>query len=297
MHDNNAVPKVFKFQHLRNSLKGWAASALGDWQQTEDSYEEAWDRLNQLFNRPYQTSTELLNKFNALPKLEKPSGGMLQKFSNTTHEVIRQLRALNFPVEHFDLFIVHGIHSKLDPETSRRWELSRTSEKPTMAELLDFLDRQAKALFGTQFMAFGKPKDSRKRPFDDKEQSTSKKPRSDQTPSGSGEQKGDTNKTAPLKCVLCKESHPLYKCANSLKMKLNDRKKLVYEKKLCRNCFGSTHFEKDCKLNECFRCNLKHNSLICKENPRNAQQVVANVNQRPPGAKELNHKVDKGKKV
>lgn len=56
VHENSAIAKVFKFQHLRSSLKGWAANALGDWEQTEDNYDEAWERLNQLYNRPYQTS-------------------------------------------------------------------------------------------------------------------------------------------------------------------------------------------------------------------------------------------------
>lgn len=159
VHENSAIAKVFKFQHLRNSLKGWAASALGDWEQTEDNYDEAWERLNQLYNRPYQTSKELLDKFHALPKLDRPTGGMIQKFSNTTHEVVRQLRALGYPVEHFDLFFVHGIHERLDGETSKQWELKRTSETPKLMDLLDFLDHQAKAMFISSIVA----KDNRKR--------------------------------------------------------------------------------------------------------------------------------------
>lgn len=119
------MSNAFKFLNLQNSLKGRAAAALGEWALTDANYNEAWERLKQLFERKYHTSHELLWKFNNLPTLERASGFMLQKFSNVTHEVLRQLRAMNHPVEHYDLIFVHALHDKLDPETRKAWELYR----------------------------------------------------------------------------------------------------------------------------------------------------------------------------
>lgn len=277
VHDNPNISKAFKFQHLRTSLKGRAAATLGEWHQTEENYDEAWDRLNQLFNRPYQTTKELLNKFYDLPKLDKASGGMIQKFSNTAHEVLRQLRALRYPIEHFDCFFVHGIHAKLDPETSKQWELTRTSENPSINDMLDFLDRQATALFGTQFMSSNK--DNHKRTGIGKEPDNQKRFKSNDQ---SGEKSdAKVNVYSATECPSCKENHPIYKCNSFLKLNVPDRKKFVNEKKLCRNCLGSNHFERNCKRGECTRCNIKHNYLLCPETPRNKESVVNLVQKRP----------------
>lgn len=104
-----------------------------------------WERCKELFNRRYESSIKLLQKFFALPKLERASGFGLQKLCNTTHEVVRQLRTMQYPVEHYSLFIVFGLHERFDAETSKAWELERLSDNPTTAEILAFLDRQAKA--------------------------------------------------------------------------------------------------------------------------------------------------------
>lgn len=64
--------------------------------------------------------------------------------------VIRSLWAMNYNVDHLDVFLVHGIHNRLDPGTSKEWELHRASETLRIYELLDSFDRQAKALWGAK---------------------------------------------------------------------------------------------------------------------------------------------------
>lgn len=76
---------------------------------------------------------------------------------------------------------------------------------------------------------------------------------------------------------MCSENHHLYKCNTFIKLRLNERKKIVNEKRLCRNCFNASHFEKDCRKDACFRCKVKHNSLLCGENPKNQGLLVATV--------------------
>lgn len=151
VHDDPDITAARKFQLLQCALTVKAAKALGEWQLTDNNFAEAWNRLNQLFSQKYQTSKELLWKFNSLQKLERPLGPVLQKFSSVTHEVICQLRALEYPVQHYDLMCVHGLHDRLDPETSKAWELERAVETPSLEQMLNFLDRQAKALCGAYF--------------------------------------------------------------------------------------------------------------------------------------------------
>lgn len=270
VHDEN-IPNVFKLQHLLASLKGQAARAFGDWQTTDENYLEAWARLKQLYSRPYQASKELLWKFYNLPKLEHATGGILQKFSNVTHEVIRSLRAMEYNVDHLDVIFVHGIHDRLDPETSKEWELYRKSETPTIQEMLDFLDRQAKALSGVKYAEKKSTNDGKKRASNNRfERNDNKKSRVDD--SKSSESKGEKFEQKKG-CWLCKEDHILTRCPKIKAMSFYDRKRYVREQELCNNCFKPNHRAAQCLAGPCNRCNVKHNSLLCSENPMNKQTV------------------------
>ncbi|XP_055921197.1 uncharacterized protein LOC129952573 [Eupeodes corollae] len=143
-HENEQVKPAFKFQHLAKSLTGKAARTSGEWQLTEGNYLEAWARLNQLYDKKYQTCRELLRQFLSLPCLQAtPRADQIQRLSNVTHETLRQLKAQGIPVEYWDMIVVHLLHKRLDADTARQWELQRQSETPTSKEMLAFLDRQA----------------------------------------------------------------------------------------------------------------------------------------------------------
>lgn len=145
VHDDKHIPPVFKFQYLKSSLRGRALAAFGEWELTADNYAEAWEQLREMYQLKYQTSQELVFKFLNLPKIEHPTYENIEKLSTVTNGVIRQLRALQYPVQHYDLFIVHCLHQKLDGGLSKEWEKERTSETPTIAEMLAFLNKQAKS--------------------------------------------------------------------------------------------------------------------------------------------------------
>lgn len=269
VHDNESIPRIFKFLHLQKSLKGKAAAALGEWAQTEENYLQAWERLKQLYSRKYHTSKELLRKFNNLQKLDRTSGFMLQKLCNTTHEVMRQLKTLNHPVEHYDLIFVHGLHDRLDLESSTAWELHRTSENPSITEMLDFLDRRAKAMTGAYVESENA---NRKRTISLRDEKRS-------TPNNSSGPKSE-NKSENRACAICKENHAVHKCSTFLKLNLTERRKKVKDLELCYNCLNPSHTSKDCKASVCKRCEKKHNSLLCPENPYN--RSVNAVQARPP---------------
>lgn len=262
VHDNQQIPIIFKFQYLLKSLKGQAKTDLGEWPQTEAGYEELWERMKELYSQKYKTSLQLVEKFFRLPKLEKTSGFMLQKMCNTTHEVMRSLRTMKYPVDSYDLFFIYGIHERMDPETSRAWELERRSDTPTAKEMLAFLDRQAKAAF----FASKTNADGRKRATSNRDQKNDTKRAKSST---SDESKSDL-KFDNRACKVCKASHGVHKCPVFKKMTLPERKKCARDNELCYNCLNPSHSSRDCKSSACRRCpDKKHNSLLCAENPLN----------------------------
>lgn len=262
VHDNEQIPSIFKFQHLMKSLKGQAKLDMGEWPQTEAAYGEMWERMKELYAQKYKTGMKFLEKFFSLPKLEKPSGFLLQKMSNTTHEVMRSLRTMNYPVDHYDLFFVYGIHERMDPDTSRAWELERLSDQPTTKEILAFLDRQAKAaLFSSKGQNDGRKRGSSGR--DNK--NDAKRPK----PSATDGSKSDSRAENRV-CKVCKDNHAVHKCQVFKKMSLSERKKSARDNELCFNCLNPSHASKDCRASACKRCpDKKHNSLLCNENPLN----------------------------
>jgi hypothetical protein len=71
---------------------------------------------------------------------------------------------------------------------------------------------------------------------------------------------GDRRKRA---CVYCDaETHNSKDCLTVTD--IDQRKKLLAEKKLCFNCTGTKHRAADCKsVHKCSKCNMKHHSSIC----------------------------------
>lgn len=265
VYDKPEYAPSMKFQALWRSLKGKALEDLGEWSFTDVEYVELWDRLKELYQRGYHTSSEILNKFTSLKKVERASGPSLQKLSNVTNEVIRQLRALDYPIAQWDLMFVHGLHSKLDAETSRLWEMQRISEKPTAKDMLKFLDRQAKALCGSSAPETKTFQENKKRPWPQKNDSSAKRFK---TGSESSSKHQSTGKD---KCPVCKKDppHTVFHCDVFKGKDLPARKRDARDHKLCFNCLRQSHTSAECKMGNCKRCDKKHNSLLCPENPNN----------------------------
>lgn len=285
VHDNPNIPKVFKFQHLFSSLTGKAKKDIGQWPQSEAGYDELWERLTEMFDRKYETSLKVVSKFYDLPKLDKPNAFMLKKLCNTTHEVLRTLRTMKYPVDKYDLFIVCGLHERLDAETSKAWQLERQSERPTTKEMLEFLDRQAKA----NVLSHHQSNDNRKRASTSRDGGSAPKQSKPNVPSASN----SGTKANVRSCKVCNGNHPVHQCTTFRKMNFSERKKCAKEKELCFNCLSPSHTSRDCQSSSCRRCpGKKHNSLLCNENPLNRSVNQVSVKQVPKPQK--NEKVKKG---
>lgn len=286
----------FKFQYLKNSLKGQAEKALGEWQLSDVNYEKAWKRLKELYEREYQTSNQLLSRLVDLPRLEQPNGFQIEKYCNITHEVLRQLEGLNHPVEHYNQIFVHLLHNRLDVETVKAWELKRDSEKPKLQDILNFLDHQAKAMSGVHLKETKNVKSSEKNYSTRNNEIFERKSNLKTIGLTKPMHKSEKSSDAPSKCKVCNEAfHPLYRCEKFKAMNVNDRKRVVRENELCNNCLKPFHMSKDCFGKPCARCDKKHNSLLCLENPNNklVSSIQSKVNKQKGAKKQPQLKQEK----
>lgn len=297
IYEHPTMPPVQKLQILRAALKGKAAKSIGQWQVRGCNFEPVWQRLKELYDDPYTTSKELFQKVAALRKIDQPNGNRLQIMSNVAQEVSRTLGALGYPTRHYDLFLIHSIQEKLDEKTSVAWNLQRQSDRPSLAEFTKFLDRQAKALANAYYSEMAqKPRDqnNRKRPFSSQSNGSAKHSGGN----GSGHWQNHANakgyhgdskrfkaatpqsnyaavKMENSKCAVCFEAHLTRKCPRFLQMNLHQRKDKARAANLCFNCLAPGHSLRDCKSGKCNRCDKKHNSLLCTENPNNRQLNVS----------------------
>lgn len=279
--EDPTMPPVQKFQILRAALKGKAMASLGEWQVCDQNFEPAWKRLKQLYDDPYTTSKELLAKLLNLDRMDESNGAKLQKMSNVAQEVARQLGAMGYQAQHFDMIFIHIVQSKLDQKTSVDWDLARQNDKPTLDQFTEFLDRQARAL-SNAYLANSLPnpkvQPSRKRTYgqgyqNDNNQSNKKNYQRDSKRSKPNLSGGNqvAVKLEKHVCAACGEYHFTRKCQQFLKLSLTKKKEKAQKAKLCYNCLNYGHTSRDCKQGVCNRCERKHNSLLCPENPQNRQ--------------------------
>lgn len=272
VHNNDQIEPVFKFQHLQASLKGAAKRTLGEWDCTADNYVEAWNRLNDVYNRPYITIMSHLKKLTSLPAMEKASYTALRNLIDRTNDIVRQLNVLGAPTEHWNLFVVFLVQERLDDTIKREWEMNRANENPTLAEITAFLDRQANALLTDRFESDYEKRNKRKH---------NGQPEHDAKQEMNDGASNQTLRSAVVKqvkkypCVMCQEDHPLNKCPRFRNLSLQTKKKFVNNRKFCENCLRPqsihTKYDGKCMYDGCAKCPGKpnHNSLLCPTSEAN----------------------------
>lgn len=125
----------------------------------------------------------------------------------------------------------------------KEWEmqLGTTSDYPTYQQLNEFLLVRICALEAIQLAknSFEKNKGSK-----------------------SGSVKNHTA-SANSKCLLCKESHILFKCSQFKSLPIDKRREVAIKIRCCFNCLVPGHKPQSCfsKIN-CAKCHRKHNTLL-----------------------------------
>lgn len=281
VYRNVDLKPVNKLQTLKAALKGKALKAFGEWMICDNNFEPAWQRLKDLFDDQYKTSKELLNKLTQLKKLESQHGERLQTMSNTVQEVVRQLGAMGYPAEHFDVIFVHLVHEKMDSQTSVAWDKYRTSARPTLNELTKFLDREAKALCNayearTETKSTDH-KDHKRTKNGSENRGQNKRLKFDWNRNSKNEPKKDKST-----CAACSEEHATRTCSKFLALNLAGRREKIQKANRCFNCLRPGHSVKDCRAKACERCeNKKHSDALCPENPQNRKVNVSQIKGKP----------------
>lgn len=216
-----------------------------------------------------------LNRFFALPKMKTTCAAELKALLNGTNQMLRQLRAMKYPVDRYDLILVHALQQRLNAECAKKWEKIRKGaedpENPALTRMLEFLDEEA-TLQANQGLSYATM------------QVTIKNNRASQHASASAQQ-GATQRTESLQfpCPVSKsDQHKVFSCPEFKPLTLSDRMRVVNQTKMCHRCLKHGHYKHECY--DLYRCreplcvqkdDIKHNSMLCPI--RNRAEYVSTV--------------------
>lgn len=231
-----------KFHHLKSLLRDDAAQIIKHIPVTEASYETAWNRLSDRFDRPRHIVTSFIENFMALPCASGENSTILRKISDGANEVIRGLHAISH--DDRDCWLIHLLLAKLDSDSRRKWiEASKRLEAPTITDFCNFLDSHCEELELSQH----KTQAARSR-------------------NSATRVLVSTNGAAASRvgCPKCNGTdHCLMKCPAFLSLSIDDRRSMAKGKSLCFNCLKPGHSSSTCssKFN-CKVCSRRHHTLL-----------------------------------
>ncbi|GFU84376.1 DUF1758 domain-containing protein [Trichonephila clavipes] len=145
-----------------------------------------------------------------------------------------------------DIILINIILQKIDKESRKQFELSLKTEVPTFDSIMKFLEKRSAVLENITRIPSTK--------IIHKNTAMSTKAKSLVV---------NSKKITVKLCILCRNSHPLYKCIAFQNMSVECRKKFVTNNKLCINClrlhYGACMSKYKCTVSG---CKGLHNSLL-----------------------------------
>ncbi|GFV11213.1 uncharacterized protein TNCV_2719561 [Trichonephila clavipes] len=151
-NDNFRLPKLTyqysrKFQYLKGLLSDEPASLIKHIPLSNESYEEAWGKLIDRYDKKMQIVYALIKTFLYQKGISQVNMTNLRNLVDTSDEVLRGLKALGTEATNRDPWLIQILMQKLDTETKRLWSV-KTAERefPTLKEFLEFLNVRCSSL-------------------------------------------------------------------------------------------------------------------------------------------------------
>ncbi|CAB0031203.1 unnamed protein product [Trichogramma brassicae] len=250
------LPNIYKMNYLRSYVKGEAAELLQEVPSGGEHFADVWQVLKGHYDNTRLLTNKLLDRLISLPSMSSDCASELMRVLNGVRNLLRALKALGSPVDHWGHLSVFLTLRKLTLRCRSKWEDTvKQRADPTAPDSFDdlckFLEAERNAL-----SLLEDAKESTKKPSPQKTEgraTTSKGRRSSNFVQASGEK--------PV-CPVCKEAHTIEQCAKFRQQSVVDRKQTLAKKRLCYACFGA-HMAKDCQISVvCFLCNGRHHTLL-----------------------------------
>lgn len=239
--DKTDLPMVNKLQYLKTALTGEAAGLIASLLITDENYVKAIDILTQR----YENKTLIVNfHLKAITSVSLISKHNLKDFLVILQQSLDSLRAINLPVDGWDVLLVFLITQKLDNSLRAAWEINRKENTfPTLKELLEFLNLRRTAF----------------------ELINDYKPIIRNT-------HVSTISNTKVSCSMCQKDHSLHRCPIYIELAVAKRIEFIKSKALCFNCLQPYYENHKCSKYPCQTCRRKHHTSIHMDSPNTTKQ-------------------------
>ncbi|XP_073819582.1 uncharacterized protein [Musca autumnalis] len=251
--------------HLRAKTRGEANHIVKRFPLTDSNFDLAWEALRQRFENKRILINHQLRKIFDIDHVSSEKEKPLRNLQYTINNCLSVLRTYNISVISWDPILVYWVSSKLREDTLTAWEssLANNKEMPSWDQLDDFITKRLNMIESVS--------DIRKQ---NSHSSSSQKVASYNT-SASTESFQKT-------CKACKQIHPLRICSKFRAWPLSDKRKFVFDNKVCENCLSYGHIAKRCKSeHRCQTCRQSHHTLLHPDENNNRTSVSTTAGPRP----------------
>ncbi|GFU87457.1 integrase catalytic domain-containing protein [Trichonephila clavipes] len=242
--NNEQLNDSQKLYYLRASLKGEAKLL----ESPSDSFDSLFKALEDRYENKRQLIDSHVLEIINYEKIYSESAKELRALMDCINRNIRALKVLKYEQNDLsDIILIKIILQKIDKESRKQFELSlKTAEVPTFDSIMKFLEKRSAVLENITRIPSTK--------MIHKNTAMSTKAKSLVV---------NSKKITVKPCILCRNSHPLYKCIAFQNMSVECRKKFVTNNKLCINClrlhYGACMSKYKCTVSG---CKGLHNSLL-----------------------------------
>lgn len=221
--NNKTLTNIERYMHLLAHLKGEPYNLVSTLSVSGDNFQRVWELLIKKYSNKAKILDTHIKALLNLPQV-KSNASSLKPFISQIAMNWSGLKSVSLDIDLGEVILQHLVLSKLDLKTRESWYLAHSSAKKMtgLQELLDFLNQRVNAL---EF-----------------NEDISQRPQSNFVTVGKPHQPSSSQKVFSIKvsdamqCILCPESHPLYKCAQFQQLSVSDRSKVCRQHSLCINC-------------------------------------------------------------
>ncbi|GFV67154.1 DUF1758 domain-containing protein [Trichonephila clavipes] len=241
--NNKQLNDSQKLYYLRASLKGEAKLL----ESPSDSFYSLFSALEDRYENKRQLIDSHVLEIINYEKIYSESAKELRALMDCINRNIRALKVLKYEQNDLsDVILINIILQKIDKESRKHFELSLKTEVPTFDSIMNFLEKRSAVLENITRIPSTK--------MIHKNTAMLTKAKSLVV---------NSKKITVKPCILCRNSHPLYKCIAFQNMSVECRKKFISNNKLCINCLrlhsGACMSKYKCTVSG---CKGLHHSLL-----------------------------------
>ncbi|GFU78372.1 DUF1758 domain-containing protein [Trichonephila clavipes] len=235
--NNEQLNDSQKLYYLRASLKGEAQLL----ESPRDSFDSLFKALEDRYDNKRQLIDSHVLEIINYEKIYSESAKELRALMDCINRNIRALKVLKYEQNDLsDIILLNIILQKIDKESRKQFELSlKTAEVPTFDSIMKFLEKRERRAVLENITRIPSTK------MIHKNTAMSTKAKSLVV---------NSKKITVKPCILCRNSHPLYKCIAFQNISVECRKKFVTNNKLCINClrlhYGACMSKYKCTVRE-----------------------------------------------